>query len=235
MSEVKVDTISERTAAGGVTIDGVLIKDGVATFQTPAGSPLVFEGATADAFETTFAITDPTADRTITFPDASITLAAGASNTPQWFAYNSTATTNITSATWTDIVFDTEVIDTGSAFASNTFTVPSGGAGTYFMIASVCIGDADAGDNKLSFVRIGKTPSGGSFAAIAQSEIDWAIQVTTGHEAWGHYSQVSVQTINVLAEGDAITVLGYSTTLSGTPRYYGSGTPLTRFMGFKLA
>ena len=27
MSEVKVDTISERTAAGGVTIDGVLVKD----------------------------------------------------------------------------------------------------------------------------------------------------------------------------------------------------------------
>lgn len=74
MSEVKVDTISERTAAGGVTIDGVLIKDGVATFQTPAGSPLVFEGATANAFETTFAITDPTADRTITFPDASFTV-----------------------------------------------------------------------------------------------------------------------------------------------------------------
>ena len=74
MSEVKVDTISERTAAGGVTIDGVLIKDGVATFQTAAGSPLVFEGATADAFETTFAITDPTADRTITFPDSSFTV-----------------------------------------------------------------------------------------------------------------------------------------------------------------
>ena len=74
MSEVKVDTISERTAAGGVTIDGVLIKDGVATFQTAAGSPLVFEGATADAYETTFAITDPTADRTITFPDSSFTV-----------------------------------------------------------------------------------------------------------------------------------------------------------------
>src|SRR3989338_2105674 len=30
---------------------------------------LTFEGATADAFETTFAVTDPTADRTITFPN----------------------------------------------------------------------------------------------------------------------------------------------------------------------
>jgi len=77
MSEVKVDTISERTTDAGVTIEGVKVEDGVATFQTAAGSPLVFEGATADAFETTFSITDPTADRTITFPDASITLSAG--------------------------------------------------------------------------------------------------------------------------------------------------------------
>ena len=38
-------------------------------------SPLVFEGATSDGYETTFAITDPTADRTITFPDASGTVA----------------------------------------------------------------------------------------------------------------------------------------------------------------
>jgi hypothetical protein len=36
MSEVKVDTISERTAAGGVTIDGVLIKDGVAASKDSA-------------------------------------------------------------------------------------------------------------------------------------------------------------------------------------------------------
>jgi hypothetical protein len=34
-------------------------------------SPVVLEGATADAYETTIAVTDPTADRTITLPDAS--------------------------------------------------------------------------------------------------------------------------------------------------------------------
>lgn len=38
-------------------------------------SPLVFEGATNNAYETTFAITDPTADRTITFPNSSGTVA----------------------------------------------------------------------------------------------------------------------------------------------------------------
>lgn len=39
-----------------------------------AGS-LTFEGATADGFETTLTVTDPTADRTITLPDASLTVA----------------------------------------------------------------------------------------------------------------------------------------------------------------
>lgn len=46
------------------TMTGVIINDG----------SLVFEGATADVFETTFAVTDPTADRTITFQDATHTL-----------------------------------------------------------------------------------------------------------------------------------------------------------------
>ena len=39
-----------------------------------AGS-LTFEGATADGFETTIAVVDPTADRTATLPDATCTLA----------------------------------------------------------------------------------------------------------------------------------------------------------------
>jgi len=39
------------------------------------GGSLVFEGATADANETTLAVTDPTADRTLTLPDATSTLA----------------------------------------------------------------------------------------------------------------------------------------------------------------
>ena len=47
MSEVKVDTISERTAAGGVTIDGVLIKDSL--LKIPGGSPGADKVLTSDA------------------------------------------------------------------------------------------------------------------------------------------------------------------------------------------
>ena len=38
-------------------------------------SSLIFEGSTADDFETTLAVTDPTADRTFTLPDATTTAA----------------------------------------------------------------------------------------------------------------------------------------------------------------
>ncbi len=54
-------TITEGTIvmAGDLTLNsGVIL----------GGSPLIFEGATANAFETTIAVTDPGADVTITFP-----------------------------------------------------------------------------------------------------------------------------------------------------------------------
>ena len=143
MSEVKVDTISERTAAGGVTIDGVLIKDGVATFQTAAGSPLVFEGATADAFETTFAITDPTADRTITFPDSSFTVptAGGLFSSYAVIEDQKTSGTNggtFTSGDWRVRDLNTEVFDTDSDYDHTTnyrFTPTT--AGKYFCYGTV--------------------------------------------------------------------------------------------------
>ena len=41
------------------------------------GGSAIFEGATHDAYETTLTVTDPTADRTVTFPDADLNFATG--------------------------------------------------------------------------------------------------------------------------------------------------------------
>lgn len=60
--------------ADGANGDITITPNGTGKF-TITGSNIVFEGATADDHETTFAVTDPTADRTITFPDASGTVA----------------------------------------------------------------------------------------------------------------------------------------------------------------
>ena len=51
--------------------DDILVFNAIPAFQ---GSSIIFEGATADAFETTLSVTDPTADRTITFGDESGTV-----------------------------------------------------------------------------------------------------------------------------------------------------------------
>ena len=63
---IATPSISAPTLTGIVTATGAVFA---------GASPLVFEGATSNAFETTFAITDPTADRTITFQDATGTVA----------------------------------------------------------------------------------------------------------------------------------------------------------------
>ncbi len=56
--------------------------DQSSTVNPAFGSSIVFEGATANNFETTLAVTDPTADRTITFPDATgtVVLSDGSGN-----------------------------------------------------------------------------------------------------------------------------------------------------------
>ena len=58
-------TLTNKTLSAP-TITGVLTATS-AVFA--GGSPLVFEGATANAYELTLAVTDPTADRTLTLPD----------------------------------------------------------------------------------------------------------------------------------------------------------------------
>lgn len=76
------------TAAVSAT-DTVTISIGqaVATSDSPTfagltinGSSVTFEGATADAYETTLTVTDPTADRTITLPNATDTLVGKATS-----------------------------------------------------------------------------------------------------------------------------------------------------------
>jgi len=83
--------MSDVTAGTGVTVTHtpgeassatIAIGQAVGTTDSPTfggltinGASIIFEGATANDYETTFTVTDPTADRTLTFPDATGTLA----------------------------------------------------------------------------------------------------------------------------------------------------------------
>ena len=66
-----IDVPGTFDVGGAATFDSTATFDGNVTFN----GDIIFEGSTADAFETTLTVTDPTADRTITLPDATTTLA----------------------------------------------------------------------------------------------------------------------------------------------------------------
>ena len=66
-------TISAHTFSSGTTTAGMSI----------GASGIVFEGATADAHETTFTVVEPTQDNTITIPDATMTAITTATHASQ--------------------------------------------------------------------------------------------------------------------------------------------------------
>ena len=110
-------SLSAPTLTGAVTATGAVFA---------GGSPLVFEGATDNGFETTFAITDPTADRTVTFQDASGTVAYLTDITGGGASEFSTVTVN------TSIIFEGSTDDANETTlvasdpdADRTITLPN--------------------------------------------------------------------------------------------------------------
>ena len=67
---------STQIASGATvtTISGLTLSTPTVSGLTVSDGSIVVEGATANEFETTLQFTDPTADRTITFPDATTTI-----------------------------------------------------------------------------------------------------------------------------------------------------------------
>ena len=82
----------------------------VDTVTMNAQNAIVFEGATSDANETTLTITDPTADRTITLPNASGTVALT----------SDISGTNSGTNTGDQLVFKNVASDSGTAVADTT-------------------------------------------------------------------------------------------------------------------
>ena len=135
---VVLDSNKDITGLRNVTIAGDLTVNGTTTSVNSntinVQHSMVFEGATDDAYETTLTVTDPTADRTITFPnltgtvsllDATETLTNKTLTTPVIAEIDSGG--EITLDATTDIVLDADggdifFKDGGTTFGSATNT-----------------------------------------------------------------------------------------------------------------
>lgn len=116
-----VDTeLDNYVLATGPTISGLTLSD----------SSIVFEGATNDGFETTLTVADPTADRTVTIPDATTTLVG--TDTTQTLTNKTLTSPTISNATFTgqqsglQIAFNDSIIFEGTTADAYELTLSAG-------------------------------------------------------------------------------------------------------------
>jgi len=74
-TQITAITADYVTSASTTTLTNKTLTSPVVSGLSLSDSSIIFEGSSADAFETTLTVTNPTADRTITFPDTTGTVA----------------------------------------------------------------------------------------------------------------------------------------------------------------
>jgi hypothetical protein len=175
------ETLTNKTLTSPV-VSGLTLSDG----------SIVIEGSTANDFETTLTVTDPTGDRTITFPDATgtvaltsdITVSASSTNT---FTNKSIALgTNTVTGTLAE--FNTAVTDadfvslagtetlTNKTLTSPTLTTPDIGAAT---ATSITLADALIGSATTSLSTTSATVVD-SWSASTYSSAKYIVQMKNG-------------------------------------------------------
>jgi hypothetical protein len=91
--------------------------------------------------------------------------AAGLDNTPSFFA-NQASTQSISNGSQTKVTLGTEIWDTDSAFASDKFTVPAGGAGKYaFQFGGLLVNMTTNGYFQIGLYKNGARLTGGAGAS----------------------------------------------------------------------
>jgi hypothetical protein len=175
------ETLTNKTLTSPV-VSGLTLSD----------ASIVIEGSTANEFETTLTVTDPTGDRTITFPDATgtvaltsdITVSASSTNT---FTNKSIALgTNTVTGTLAE--FNTAVTDadfvslagtetlTNKTLTSPTLTTPDIGAAT---ATSITLADALIGSATTSLSTTSATVVD-SWSASTYSSAKYIVQMKNG-------------------------------------------------------
>lgn len=145
-------------------------------------------------------------------------------NGPVWDSYQTTAH-NVADVTWTLVTNLTATAPTTSGvFSSSTFTVPAGGAGTYFIYGYATIDDIQADDFVISGIVINHSTNGAEPSNARRGGFGCsggANERVTSHVAVMHN----------LSVGDTVRLSVYHNegTTEATEPYY------TRFGGYRLS
>ena len=124
----------------------------------------IITGQTAEtsiATDDTVLIHDTSAGALRKMTRANFVSGIGGTNTPAFEAYTATSV-GVSNNAWSKATFGTERYDTGSAFASSTFSVPSGQAGKYHFYTACRAGNDGA--NTLDLFQVAFDKNGSLYA-----------------------------------------------------------------------
>ena len=138
-------TLTSATASGD-SMYAVYLGRALQTVNPPNASvgnsqtaPTIITGQTAEtsiATDDTILIHDTSASALRKMTRANFVSGIGGTMTPAFYVRKN-ASQSCSNNTATQVTYQTEIVDTDNAFASNTFTVPSGKNGAYFLFAQV--------------------------------------------------------------------------------------------------
>ena len=153
----------------------------------------MFEGATENEYETTLTVTDPTADRTITLPNATGTVALKSEYFQAYISSNSSTLTD----SFVIIDFDTVTLNSdASILAESGGEVTINKTGIFRFHVDVTVKTTSGSNRSDAEIEIQKQPSGGAYSSVTgttavtynrtnnlgdqTASIDFLISVTSG-------------------------------------------------------
>jgi|11BtaG_2_1085332.scaffolds.fasta_scaffold61806_1 hypothetical protein len=206
-------------------------------------TPAIADGAVSADTLTSTVITGQTAETSIATDDlillsdtsasgalkkmtrANFVSGVGGDMTPAFSAQRNSSSVTLNDNTFTDIIFDAEILDTDSAYNTSTgvFTVPSGKGGKYFIGINLMF--ADAQGNAFDWIGNLVINSSNNYVIRYQS----TSQATTFTQVTNSWSLILD-----LSAGDALKVQGYVDTTNSSAGELIHQNFKTSFMGYKI-
>ena len=133
----------------------------------------------------------------------SFTTPASASNTPRVSVDKTGSSQSVSSGSWTKVTLNTERVDSDNAFTSNTFTIPSGKGGDYYMSAFAMISDL-TGTSDYASLRLANSGNSTIYNGTAQA----------GNSGYG-WKSMAISCIRTLSAGDTVSLWVYGSEAIG--------------------
>jgi hypothetical protein len=174
-----------------------------------------------------------TSGDTITIPSGATIVNSGTAtgfggdNTPA-FQVRNTSNQDVSDGVSTQMTFNTEDFDTDSAFASDTFTVPSGEGGKYFMYAKAKIscGTVNTLNSGVILFRINDAERQG-LEFFGSGIVSGSVEIV---QAVG----LNITATLTLSAADTVKVYAYSNVTSGQAQFQAGDGYSLYFGGYKL-